>query len=101
MEPDKALIGCRAVAAALIEANCPRVEAVAAALIARGRLTGDEIAELIEPLELAAAKGNERKLHWKKVSCGEVPLTGVQGRALDKVGRAIGMDRKTLEKARP
>jgi N6-adenosine-specific RNA methylase IME4 len=53
-----------------------------------------DIADELEPIERAAAK--ERMLSGKP--CGNFP--GGAGNALDKVGRIIGKDRKTIEKAR-
>jgi N6-adenosine-specific RNA methylase IME4 len=53
-----------------------------------------DIADELEPAERAAAK--ERMLAGKP--CGNFP--GGAGNALDKVGRIIGKDRKTIEKAR-
>ena len=46
-EPDKAIPVLRALAQALLDARWPQVEIIAAALIARGRLTGQEIDALI------------------------------------------------------
>jgi N6-adenosine-specific RNA methylase IME4 len=53
-----------------------------------------DIADELEPIERAAAK--ERMLAGKP--CGN--FSGGAGRALDKVARIVGKDRKTIEKAR-
>jgi N6-adenosine-specific RNA methylase IME4 len=53
-----------------------------------------DIADELEPIERAAAK--ERMLAGKPL--GKFPEGG--GRALDKVARIVGKDRKTIEKAR-
>lgn len=73
----------------------------------RKNLTPEEkadIADAVEPIERAAAKerlaaAGPTTGKGKKSGSGKFP-EAVKGRALDKVGRAVGMDRKTLEKAR-
>ena len=55
-----------------------------------------DIADAVEPLERAAAK--QRRGGDYRGKTGKFPE--LRGQSLDKVGKAIGMDRKTLEKAR-
>jgi N6-adenosine-specific RNA methylase IME4 len=67
------------------------------------------IADAIEPIERAKAKerqadgqrkGARQGGRGKKNPGGEIPHKVSQNRALDKVARATGRDRRTLEKAR-
>ena len=62
-----------------------------------------DIADAIEPIERASAKLRQRE-HGKtapgKKRSGEIPHSDGKGRALDKVSKAVGKDRKTIVKAR-
>jgi N6-adenosine-specific RNA methylase IME4 len=62
-----------------------------------------DIADAIEPIEEAAAKERQREAGKERgrgqIASGKFP-EAIKGRALDKVGKALGRDRKTIEKAR-
>lgn len=68
----------------------------------RKSLTPEEkadIADAVEPIERAAAQARLKESPGRGKKGGGISPT-LKGRSADKVGKAVGMDRKTLDKAR-
>jgi N6-adenosine-specific RNA methylase IME4 len=68
----------------------------------RKNLTPEEkadIADAVEPVERAAAKQRQETARHRSKN-GAAKLAGPKGNALDKVGKAVGMSRDSIAKAR-